>query len=81
VAREFPPHSTPSDKDTTTTAAEKLKPDGGIVAVDSEPDTCPSGYDFCDGPDGDVLPCFPCLEKIETVCEKQAPRKNRRQLE
>lgn len=62
AAREFSPNSTPSEKNTTTTAAEKLKADGGREVVDSKTDTCPNGYTFCDGPDGDVLPCFPCVD-------------------
>jgi hypothetical protein len=62
AAREFSPQSTPSGETDTETVAEKLKADGGVLKVDSEPDTCPSGLDFCDGPDGDILPCFPCSE-------------------
>ena len=62
AARDFSLHSTPSDDDSTTTAAEKLKADGGITTTDPKPDTCPNGYTLCDGPDGDVLPCFLCSE-------------------
>ena len=62
AARDFSPHSTPADHDSTTTTAEKLKADGGIATIDPESDTCPNGYTLCGGPDGDVLPCFPCLE-------------------
>ena len=81
AAREFSPHSTPSDNDSITTAAEKLKADGSMSVVDSAHNTCPNGFDLCDGTCGDVLPCFPCLEiKIELYI-KQIPRKNRRQLE
>jgi hypothetical protein len=62
AVQEFLPYLTPSRETDTETVAEKLKADGGMVAVGPKPDTCPNGYDFCGGPAGDVLPCFPCLE-------------------
>jgi hypothetical protein len=27
-----------------------------------EADTCPNGDEWCDGPDGDDLPCFACFD-------------------
>lgn len=29
---------------------------------DSEEDTCPNGETWCDGPEGDDLPCFDCFD-------------------
>jgi len=39
----------------TSTAADKLQPDDGTA-------TCPNGETWCDGPEGDDLPCFPCFD-------------------
>jgi uncharacterized protein YeaO (DUF488 family) len=27
-----------------------------------DPATCPNGYEWCPGPDGDTLPCFECFD-------------------
>ena len=63
AAREFSPHSTPLGETDTETVAEKLKPDGGTVATETEPETCPNGDPYCDGPMSDDLPCFDCFER------------------
>jgi len=54
---DSPPLSRQSPE-STTTVAEKIETDGGE-------DTCPNGSKFCDGANGDVLPCFPCMEAQE----------------
>lgn len=63
VAREFLPHSTLSAETDTETAAEKLKTDGGAMTTEAEPETCPNGEPYCDGPKSDDLPCFDCFER------------------
>jgi len=30
---------------------------------ESEADTCPHGYEWCDGPESDTLPCFDCFDQ------------------
>lgn len=30
--------------------------------IDDEDETCPNGETWCDGPDGDDLPCFECFD-------------------
>lgn len=54
-----------SDSDATTTAADKLQPDGGTATVSDDSDVCANGSEHCDGPDGDGLPCFECYEVDE----------------
>jgi len=61
AARAFSPHSTPSGETDTETMAERLKTDGGTMTTETEPDTCPNGDPYCDGPEGDDLPCFDCF--------------------
>ena len=31
-------------------------------SIDEEDDTCPNGEKWCDGPNGDDLPCFECFD-------------------
>lgn len=31
-------------------------------SIDEEDDTCPNGEEWCDGPNGDDLPCFDCFD-------------------
>jgi len=31
-------------------------------AIPEKDQTCPNGEEWCDGPDGDELPCFPCFD-------------------
>jgi len=45
-----------------TTGADKLQADGGAVTSDDQAGDCPNGDERCDGPDGDVFPCFDCFE-------------------
>jgi hypothetical protein len=60
AAVAFSPHTTPSKEAESETIADRLKPDGGSLKADTEPETCPNGNDRCDGPDSDGLPCWPC---------------------
>ncbi|MDB9233351.1 SWIM zinc finger family protein [Halorubrum ezzemoulense] len=60
---------------TTQTLEDKLRADGGAVTDDTpddsptldaeEPEACANGNEWCDGPDGDSLPCFDCYELTE----------------
>ena len=73
AARDYQPASEPTTApERVTTAADKLRTDGGEVDAvaegggrrRSETDSCPHGQDGCDGPE-DELPCFACW------CEQQ----------
>jgi len=57
-----PPAFPVTDLEQVTTGTDKLQTDGGAVAADDEPDTCPNGDSRCDGPEGEPLPCFDCFE-------------------
>ena len=59
AALAFPTHPTPSHKTESETVAEKLE------ANSEEPETCPNGAVYCDGLDGDNLPCFDCFQGEE----------------
>jgi len=59
------PTLSPSVPAGVTTAADKLQPDGGTVAVSEDSNACPNGDDRCDGPTGEALPCFACFEVDE----------------
>jgi hypothetical protein len=60
AAATFLPNVTPSEKIETTPIADRLKPDGGSLKADTEPETCLNGNDRCGGPQSDELPCFAC---------------------
>jgi hypothetical protein len=59
AAVAFSPPSTPSGETKSETVAEKRKANSG------EPATCPNGALYCDGPEGDDLPCFDCFQGEE----------------
>jgi predicted nucleic acid-binding Zn finger protein len=65
VRNDSPPPLSRRDLDPTTTALDKLQPDGGTATVSGDSDVCANGSEHCDGPDGDGLPCFECYEVDE----------------
>jgi hypothetical protein len=60
---------------TSTTLAERMRPDGGVVVgedrgednrlIASQRGECPNGEEHCPGPNGDSLPCFACYNAPE----------------
>jgi hypothetical protein len=64
AAAAFSPDTNVVPETVSETAAEKLKPDGGDVSPDTEPEpeTCPNGDPRCGGPNGDDLSCFECFD-------------------
>jgi hypothetical protein len=59
---------------TSTTLAERMRPDGGVIVegdcsedtplIASQRSECPNGEKFCSGPNGDSLPCFACFDRV-----------------
>jgi hypothetical protein len=39
-------------------------------STDTE-ETCPGGETWCDGPDGDALPCFECFLDADEVAARE----------
>ncbi|MFC7042200.1 SWIM zinc finger family protein [Halonotius sp. GCM10025705] len=60
---------------TSTTLAERMRPDGGVIVeedrgddtrlIESQMSDCPNDEKFCSGPNGDSLPCFACFSTTE----------------
>jgi hypothetical protein len=48
---------TPYSGRAVTTIDQFVKP-----SIDQEDNTCPNDEEWCDGPDGDDLPCFECFD-------------------
>ena len=71
---ECPTPTVDSDGTDSTTLAERLRADGGVIAEERRDDAralieaeheCPNGEEWCSGPDADSLPCFACFESTE----------------
>lgn len=75
TAVDCPTPSVDGEGTDSTTLAERLRADGGVIAeerhedgagvIEVEREECPNGEEWCSGSNADPLPCFACFQSTE----------------
>lgn len=75
AAVEYANPTDTSGRTPSTTLADRLRADGGLIhekgredaprLIEPEHEVCANGNQFCAGPNGDTLPCFECFAGAE----------------